>query len=483
MDLNLPLMGGALLLLGMGCGSSKSAPDVPVTPGIQGTAMDTCHALAAVAQVPEDYSTVSIVALVPNGSGGFTSVQGQGTSNGTFKVPTGPSGFYWLKVGNLYFWTDQTSFDLGYDFQRRADAVASVGGTSDEFNVTGLQSWTDNDNLTFYDYNTNNVYPSLGDASSLVAGATSLAGLTMQWQPGSYVHDATKGDQSYLLHLVGQPFTGGTFQTLQQVFVPGAYTEGAVGPTVLSGSFTAVPATASVRMKVNASEFIPQASAGGPNPILSVQEFSVGALKDGISAGEFGAPARFVDLVTTNAAGTDFDLGDVAYGNPFPSSWDVLQTASAAFVSTITFPGSLGNFLVWSRISCLSQTLPTAASPISPLVTWVTEPTINGQSLMTTQTAVGTTPTIAWKAPATSSNPSYQVTLIAYAPGDSNVMGVTNLFTDQTSFQVPPGLMGSGYYYVLRITASQSARTRATSPWRVSAPCGSADFVSAWVTP
>jgi len=125
-----------------------------VTPSgtINGTRMITYVTDSGTLDVPGDTSAFPIAAYVP-GQGGFTKVNGQGNVNGTFTIPNIPAGYYWLKHGNYYYWTNSSTVDTGYDQQGRPGLVAGSGYV--DFNVTNARPWQYYDFVEVYSSNAN----------------------------------------------------------------------------------------------------------------------------------------------------------------------------------------------------------------------------------------------------------------------------------------------------------------------------------------
>ncbi len=486
------LVGGMALACG---GGGHKTPPPPTPTIIQGTCISNYHTLSA-GDVPQpvdlsnpaEYPSGSIAALIPDGLGGYTTVVGGGKADGTFSINATPTGYYWLKFGSLYLWTHKVSLDLGQDLGGRRDAQLPSKSTDVVFNVSNLNPWNSSaDNLLFYNYNANDyIYGLEGYArgNAPTDGATALAGLTIDWfSPNpSHLNDGAKGDHPYLVQMVGTSDANWLYQVAQRVFEPASYTQVDAQSTTLNGSFVALPQTGTLRLNVKASEFTPNAAIMGPSAELSDQAFYLTAAKGIISAGYSGDLADFFPYIPfTN----DFDLGEISYGNPYPSAWDKVLEASCAYLNSYTLPGTTAPWNLDATISVNTTTLPTATAPLRPLVTPVLNPKINDLGLLADRSGVGLTPTLSWEVPSLGSPSGYIVTIYRLDAVGNSTEGtvVADLRRPATSGSTPPGILVAGNTYVFRIRVIQQGLDMLSAPYRCTLPYGYADVVSGLITP
>ncbi len=102
------------------------APPASATRTVTVSSFTTYIVPSGTTTVPDDLSAVKLAALVPDGSGGFTTIAGVGSSDGTATIADVPQGTYYLAVPayNLvspakgtvaYYVTASDTFDLSID--------------------------------------------------------------------------------------------------------------------------------------------------------------------------------------------------------------------------------------------------------------------------------------------------------------------------------------------------------------------------------
>jgi hypothetical protein len=122
------------------------------------------------------------------------------------------------------------------------------------------------------------------------------------------------------------------------------------------------------------------------------------------------------------------------------------------------------------------------AGPMTPALSSVQNPKINGKDFFEAQGNVGLTPTLSWDPPAlgTPSRYSVRIRRLRRNPQDPTTTIAANVgtvFTPSTSLTIPPGVLQPGAVYAFRIRAFQSP-TSATSPHRLAYPTAFADVLS-----
>jgi hypothetical protein len=109
------------------------------------------------------------------------------------------------------------------------------------------------------------------------------------------------------------------------------------------------------------------------------------------------------------------------------------------------------------------------ATALTPTLTPVQAPTINGLSAFSTLTGVTTSPVLAWTAPLVGTPSSYQVEVyrLDAVAGASVGTLVATWQTGATSIAFPPGVLTAGATYYARITANSiAADPFSTAPFR-----------------
>jgi hypothetical protein len=123
--------------------------------------------------------------------------------------------------------------------------------------------------------------------------------------------------------------------------------------------------------------------------------------------------ANTPDLVafdgTDNPILANVDLGDIAYGNPYPGLWGEIFDFVHYVRLDYTAPGATNSTTQYAFLALQTTTLPSAASPVVPLIGPVSAPRINAADFFSAQTGVGTTPTLSWSAPSLGAPTGYVV--------------------------------------------------------------------------
>lgn len=480
---------------------SKPAPQLVAAPAaatplriVTGLYSFTFHQDNSTTFQPVNLTATPIQVLVPNASGGFDTLSGQGNSDGTFSIQGVPVGYYWLKFGRSYLWTNSDHVDWVFDNYGRADVVyPATSPTTLVTNATGLNPWQGTDELFWSVPNQGFSYSTYGLPGTLNApapGDVALANYTLDFiQIGLPLLDATKGDQGYLTQLTSRTTSGQTYRALGKAFYLPATTMSDGAATPVSGGFLDIPQTSTLHLGWKRSALAAMTTAVNPNAVVSQTEFGLWVSPLGTSV---GVPAEAFQLFTYDSgdvnASTDLDLGDLPYGNPFPSTWTPL--AETYFIWSISYmaPGATTPYVMRRSAYTATTTMPTASAPIAPLLSPVQNPRINGKTLFSNQLGVGTNPVIAWDAPATGSPTGYVVTVyqLVNQGGVSALPGISR-YTFRTAarqFTVPPGVMTSGNTYVINISAVRNpGYSYASNPFQSAFPYGTSPISSAIVAP
>jgi hypothetical protein len=240
-----------------------------------------------------------------------------------------------------------------------------------------------------------------------------------------------------------------------------------------------VPQSSSFPVNIKASAFAALRSSTNPSatPGYSYLLVQANPLPAAYSS------AQLLRFRSSPPLNTDINLGNVAYGNPFPgyvsyySYYDYSTVSYTAPGATTSAPYSAGTYIY-------SNNFPTASSPIVPLVGPPTQPLINATSLFTTQTLNTTMPTLSWSAPSVGTPTEYAVYVMQlYAnTGQTLFNYVGFLQTTQNSILLPPNLLAAGNTYVFIVMAECLPNTAPTDYNGGSFPIGFGELLSAPIT-
>lgn len=452
----------------------------------------TYHQADSTTLQPFNLSAAVIQALVPNTAGGFDTLTGVGHDDGTFSIQNVPVGYYWLKFGKTYLWTSLDNAQWIYDNYGRADAeYPGIDPTNLSLDASNLNAWQTTDQFFWTVPNEGFSTPTNGldgITNAPTVGATALNAYTMDlYTTGLPLLDATKGDQAYLTQLTSRTVSSETYRALGKVFNLPATTTADGATTAVSGGFLDIPQTATFRLAWKRSAFA--ALTPFVNPNATVASTEVGLWASPLGTG-MGIPGDAFQLFTYDsgsvASTTDLDLGDLAYGNPFPSSWTPIAEAYFTWAVSYMAPGATTPVTLTRSAYTGTTTMPSASAPIAPLLTPVQNPRINGKSLFQNQLSVGLAPVLAWDAPATGSPAGYVVTayqLINNA-GASRLQSVATMRTASRQITLPPGVFAAGNTYVFSISAVKSPGVSyASNPYQAAFPYATAPILSAIVAP
>jgi hypothetical protein len=432
-----------------------------------------------------DMTKVPVAALVPNGSGGYTTIAGTGSSDGSFTIPNVPAGTYLLQINSTNFTVTQTSTpDLGYTFLGRPQNSVATAGTTISASVTNANPAQTYDAFEMFVSNSNGYglwldplqYGAMSEATSFT--------LNLPWT--SYLTDFAQADQAVLADLTGQQAGPFWVHVLTRASGPLAFqqTSGLAAP--VTSPLMDMPLTGTLDLAFKGSSFAPLLAGLNPHasPAGTFLYFDVDPADPSL-----GHPGNTPDLVMYhNGNGpltTDVDFGDISYGNPYPSSWTPIVIVHDDVVYTYPVAGTTG-FQSEVKLEVLTTNLPSAANPLVPLVGPVSNPTINGVSFFTDQSGVGTTPTISWNRPEFGTANRYLLTIYRmYANGTTATEDMVAQFcTTGTSLILPENLLMQGNSYHMDLGAFYNpAYDASISPFRLSMPSGNATSASGLITP
>ena len=243
-------------------------------------------------------------------------------------------------------------------------------------------------------------------------------------------------------------------------------------------ALTDTPQTGSLSSALRSSQFA--ALAADVNPAAVLMSFSLNVLAVPHSLAYPDRPltdaAPMFSLSGRSAA--DVDYGTVSYGQFFDALWKeerrvvysfevVYERASAVFLSSEALADS-------------------TVGGITPVIGPPRTPKVNGANAFTSQTGVGLQPTISWSAPALGTATSYVVDIVAAFPCgmSGQVIGLSAVVHNGTSFKVPTGILQAGVPYRTTITARQAPwDTLDAGPLRRGTPLHTAQCVTSTFVP
>lgn len=466
-------------------GTAQQSWSISPSGTIRGTRIVSSVTDSGVVDNPDDTTAFPISAIYSDYSGTYHQAQGNGSTAGTFTIPAVPTGYYWLQHGQKnYFYTSTSNIDTGYSWLGRNDVAYSNAGTYLSLNLTGLNAWQSSDRLEWFVSNAGSFaewwWPSYPIGSTTMSGNFGFA-------TGTPLSSASSGDQAYISQLSTVDVNGFQLQFLSRVLGPTSVTTLNGGGTSVIGNLVAVPLTSTIRVNIKGSAFFGLQSSVNPNAVSTATYAYLSALP-GSDKGFLTSSADLIMYENSNGPlENDLDLGDRQFGNPYPSSWGVVLSYEHIFNVSYLAPNATAPVNKQAVVLLYTTTLPSATSPLTPLVGPVSSPLVQGSNFFNDQYSVGTTPTISWSAPTVGTATGYVVVvyqLSADSSFNSQVASVASLYTTKTSIKLPPNLLLPGNTYVFDIVAyHRQGIDFETEPYRKSLPEAYAECLSGRITP
>ena len=448
-------------------------------------------------------------ALIPQSDGSLQRLQGAANADGSFSIPNVPAGFYWLQIGpNANYWTSTADFDDGRDVIGRPLTSAAQTTTTFDFSVSGLQPGSQLGDVLSFRTDVRGV--TLLPFATVPAGSSTFQGIiaegsNIDWTKittiyiGQYIHINTGAFSGYLL---------GPSQTLSNVaFVPGA-------SNPVDATLSAAPST-SLHLQVAGSAWAALATSVGPgSPVPSFSDYSAFVqpyasdrlalstpqfpLGPGLtlirpaptSPTSFPIPSPYAcnlssGVFTTQIPRvgvppilTDTDAGTLSYSDPYSTDW--LRVFQYCQVSTVSLPrpnsSVTDTFFVTHK-----QTTDLPQNSVTPILSSVQSPTLNGASLFQSATLNSTNVTIAWSPPVTGQPYGYIVEVFqlgALPSGVTAYLPAGSYATRKTSLSVPFLSVTNTYVFTI-LAASDANANIETSPFRHKLPFAESGVISA----
>ncbi len=491
------------------CLTPAPPPDPSTTRTIMGSQFTTFVTPNTTKTVPSDLSSMIPVALIPDGSGGYTTITGTGTSTGTFEIAAVPEGPYYLKVGTSFYVTSSSSFDLSSDTLGRPDAVlATQPTTTITVDLSNLDTWSDgtgggngvSDQLEAYSADLNTWWFDLEQGTPITNGVTTVPGYPRTTQESnnsgqSFLIQA--GDDFAVAQLSSKTTTQGTPYIAASRFFgmnPAGFSQ-VDGGTTATVNVALMTESQSNTFEANFPVTKWDAAVGfnGTNAVLiNPQAIPLNFLPEntlfiigqpgGLAYCPLGASSDFLE-VTVPHGSPDLTAQGMTYATPAQPGevWAPYFGARNAWQVSFQLPGATTPTVVLAFFG-FESVVPTGNAPIVPLISPVLQPTIAGLDLFSAQT-VDPTPTIAWQAPMTGAPTEYVVTVIQLSIDASQATQqttVATLTTTATSIAIPPGILIAGQTFVFTIDASNAPNPAA--PNRTALPSADATIISAMIT-
>ncbi|HXU69256.1 MAG TPA: hypothetical protein VN947_07990 [Polyangia bacterium] len=400
---------------------------------------------------PRDFSGDGVTAFVVAKDGSFNVHPATSASPGAVTIDDVPGGRYYLKVGSAYSLEDARALTLDRTVLGRANLATNGNAAAiSSFDVDTIASWQDNDALELFSAGGGTW---IGDANNNVGGP--LAGtMSLPALQVTLPSLMTAADQVYLTQLVYSTLAGGTGVAAAGKSWNGTYTQAATMTTTVGVTFADVAQSQSLGLTWKRSQF--RAALAAANTLGSCSDTLTVSAEPELAIHGAYSDTPDIAIITPTDGTSDVTLSNVAYGNPYPTSWGLLAVASTSCSVSVAGPG--GTLPLTLHASAVAQdSLGNAtANGLALKVPSIGSVTIDGKDATAYQSGVGPTPTFAW-VPAAGTAPSVTIQLygIDESSGTAVATPIATLWTGSTgatSLRVPPQLLQAGSRYAAKLT-------------------------------
>ena len=415
---------------------------------------------------PRDFSGDGVAAFVVAEDGSFNVYPATAASPGTVTIRNVPAGRYYLKVGASYVLEEARTVKLDRTVLGRADRATNRDAAAiSTFDVDTIAMWQDGDALELFSAGGGTW---MGDVDNNVggplAGATSLPALQVTL-PSLVI----ASDTVYLTQLVHATLADGSGVAAAAKSWHGSYGQSATTSTPVSVAFADVAQSQSLSLSWKRSQF--RAALAAANTLGSCSDSLIVSAQPELAVHGSFSDTPDVVMITPTDGTSDITLANVAYGNPYPTSWGLVAAATTSCSVSVAGPGGTLPLSLhasaYAQDSLVNVVADGAALPVPALGSI----TIGGKDARAYQSGVGPTPTFAWTMAAMPPGqyaPSVSLELFSIdeSSGTAVATSIARLSTgttDATSLRVPPQLLQAGNRYAAKLTLDFSAAGNAVA--------------------
>lgn len=466
------LAGVPLTHCGGGSGSQATTSANPTTRTIQGHSGLTQIYGTQETRIPTDLSAAAISALTPSGNT-YLSTSGTGSVDGTFTIPGVPSGTCFVKIQPAsgfptYYQVEGSDLDLeAVALGDPAIPVSAQSGTWVRVDPAAPGMTVSSADL-------------VSEKSGVVLPSIPVAsGLSVGWK-GRPLLDTSRETDLIITGLTSASTPAGDSYS----YITG-YSKSFIAPfTIVDGATTTIsanltiqgtPSVASAAVDRDAFCGVSLSSMPASNPSLIT---TWGAQPLGTNRGPLGQ-VRLLTHTTTNLSG-NLNTGNLAFGDPFPTSWTRIMRVDFTNPVPVTPAGATNKIYFQTSVTAQWRATEVPASGLlKPIVGPARNYKINGLSLMQPQSGVGTTPLLAWDPPTIGAAAYYTVSIFNL----TRQVSVASFLTTRTTLRVPPQLLNTGESYLFWLGTTSWPGFDLSKPKSMGWPNGRAALISELVTP
>jgi hypothetical protein len=266
----------------------------------------------------------------------------------------------------------------------------------------------------------------------------------------------------YLSQLEGYGFGDVAYETVVRVFKPASFvvTDGA--PTTLAGRFEDVPQK-DVKVHWDPGAFKGLVSLIHPGAVLD--DFPVTVSADPGGTGRSTGQSPTLMHLTGDGASPLVEVS-ATYGNPYPTSFGVIASAWLYASRAFTLPNDPTPRTQKAFVMASAPIGPNGPIVLSPVVTPPMSLRINATLATADLTGVGASPIISWERPKKGAPRRYEVQIFYVDPAVATPRPVSTIMTSGRSVVIPPGVLQSGSYYTVGVTAELGAGMTIVAPFK-----------------
>ncbi|HEY1812015.1 MAG TPA: hypothetical protein VGG74_06630 [Kofleriaceae bacterium] len=379
---------------------------------------------------------------------------------------------------------DATAYHFG-----RGDVTFPTQETRIGVELSGFEPWRDGDSIQLISPNAGfSIWAFDTDFAPLEEGATEASNRFVRWdRTRSPLVEPARGDTTYVAQMTDRVSADNThYAVMTRATMANGFAVADGQASTLAATLSTLAPDRTVALHYRATEFAALASQAGPNTSPAADaDLAIKTLPEPLASNNSLWRSYYMYLPTLvevwGAAGQrDFDE-TIHYGSPFHGDWTDVVTLEYPMVVHVPGVGGMTARIVQAtRVDALASVL------LSPALSPVRNPQIDGHSLDAPVTGIGHGATVTWDAPVLGTATNYSVTVqqIVRIQDGYQIKPVATFYTRQSSLRLPTIATEHASSYLLTITAiSSPGRDLTLRPLLGSLPFASTDYVSARITP
>jgi hypothetical protein len=433
--------------------------------------------------VPFPSLTTNALLPLPGGRG-YVICPGTDDGNGQLNVPKVPDGLrYLFQSGNVYIETTQRDVDFSEFFVGRSNAVIAKSTTPTTLNLSNMESWDPaNDSIGLFSWGARTSHLGVEQLGSPPSTGATSATLSFDWSQlrVQALPDASKNDEVIVTQYSSRAINIGTAGVAVKRFVLAPTIKNGQ-PATLTANLIDINLSRNMSFTWSLSQFDNLALDTAPDFDSSSQNVFIHSVPGGQAHGFYDVAMNLFKTGFSFSIATDKMLS-ASIAQPLPGFTHIID-ANEDLSVTRTFHGAAESVFAFIYVEDLLDnvdrgTLKPGVGPAKALK-------LNGQDWSNPLSAMGTTPVLSWQ-PAASAQ-AYRILVNKMKTNTDGTIGhdtVATMFTDQSSLQIPDGVVASGDTIYCFVDALNSAGYQFDkAPFKFGEPTSVVRVVSQTFTP